>query len=221
LPAVLPPLPRRPRVLPAIEKEAVARRIDLRVARIEVDALAKTRGLTQASRFINLLEVSGVHKTAKERETGERVRDRGFEIEFQIPIFDLGEARTRQAAETHLQAVNRLTEKAINVRSEARDAYRGYRAAYDIAAHYQREVVPLRKIVSDEMLLRYNAMQIDVFALLADARNRLSANTAAIEARRDFWLATVNLAVAVVGGGMAGAEASGAASAPAGEAAAH
>ena len=224
IPAVLPALPRRPRLLPAVESEAVARRIDVRIARIELEALAKTHGLTQASRFINLLEVSGIAKTKKERETGERVRDRGVEIEFQIPIFDFGEARSRQATETYLQAVNRLTEKAINVRSQARDAYRSYRSAYDIAAHYQREVLPLRKIISEEMLLRYNAMQIDVFALLADARSRISANTAAIETRRDFWLATVNLAVAVVGGG--GADASGespsaAVAAPSGEPAGH
>ena len=56
-------------------------------------------------------------------------------------------------------------------------------------AHYQREVLPLRKIISDETLLRYNAMQIDVFALLAEARQRIAATTAAIEAQRDFWLA--------------------------------
>ncbi|MDQ2081053.1 TolC family protein [Xanthobacteraceae bacterium Astr-EGSB] len=219
LPPALPVLPRRPDAMPQVEREAVARRIDLRIARIEVDALARTHGLTEATRFVNLLEVSGVGKTTRERETGERIRDRGFEVEFQIPVFDLGEGRARQASEAYLQAVNRLTEKAINVRSQARDAYRAYRSAYDIAAHYQREVLPLRKLISDEMLLRYNAMQIDVFALLADARGR----TAAIEARRDFWLASVNLAVAIVGGGaVADGEASTAAvTMPAGETGGH
>ena len=60
-------------------------------------------------------------------------------------------------------------------------------------AHYQREVLPLRKIISDETLLRYNAMQIDVFALLTEARQRIAATAAAIEAQRDFWLASTNL----------------------------
>jgi outer membrane protein TolC len=215
LPAALPALPRRPRVLPAVEVEAVARRIDLQVARIEIAALAKTQGLTEATRFINLLEVSGIQKTKKERETGERVRDRGFELEFQIPIFDLGEVRVRQAAETYMQAVNRLIEKAVNVRSEARDAYRTYRSGYDIARHYQGEILPLRKIISDETLLRYNAMQIDVFALLAEARQRINANVTTIEARRDFWLATVNLGVAVVGGGVSAVSAEMASTGPA------
>ena len=93
-----------------------------------------------------------------------------------------------------------MTAKAVNVRSEAREAYQAYRASFDIARHYRSEVLPLRKIISDETLLRYNAMQIDVFALLTEARQRIAANNAAIEAERDFWLAETNLGAAVLGG---------------------
>jgi outer membrane protein TolC len=203
LPNALAALPRRPHALPGIETEAILRRIDLQIARIELDALAKSYGLTQATRFINLLEVAGIGKTSIGRETGERIRSRGFEIEFQVPLFDFGEVRVRQAEATYMQATNRLLELAINARSHARDAYRGYRAAYDIASHYQREVLPLRKIISDETLLRYNAMQIDVFSLLTEARQRVVATMAAIEAKRDFWLATTDLQAVVIGGGIA------------------
>ena len=202
LPDALSTLP-RPKALPAIETEAVRRRVDLQVARIELNALAKSYGLTNATRFINLLEVSGISKTQREAD-GARGSGGGVEVEFQLPIFDFGEVRVRQAEQTYMQAVNRLVEKAVNVRSEARDAYRNYRSTYDIAQHYQNEVVPLRKIISDEMILRYGAMQIDVFALLAEARQRINASVAAIEARREFWLAHTDLSVAVVGGGMSG-----------------
>jgi len=66
----------------------------------------------------------------------------------------------------------------------------------------------LRKIISDETMLRYNAMQIDVFPLLAEARQRIVANIAAVEALRDFWLGSSDLLTAVLignvgGGGMA------------------
>lgn len=203
LPDALPALPRRVQGLPAIETDAVRRRVDLQIARLELDALAKSYGLTNATRFVNLLEVAGISKTVKERETGEHKHDRGFEIEFQVPLFDFGEVRARQAEQSYMQAVNRLTEKAINVRSEARDAYRTYRSRYDIASHYRNEILPLRKIISDETLLRYNAMMLDVFGLLAEARQRITATAAAIEARRDFWLASVDLTTAVVGGGVA------------------
>ena len=198
LPGALP-VPPALRTLPSVEIEAVRRRVDLQIARIEVDALAKTYGLTGATRFINLLKVAGLSKTTREIG-GPWVHARGVEVEFQIPLFDFGEARVRHAEQTYMQAVNRLIEKAINVRSEAREAYGIYRSTYDIAAHYRREVLPLRKIISDETLLRYNAMQIDVFALLLEARQRIMATTAAIEAQRNFWLATTNLLVAVVGG---------------------
>ncbi len=204
LPNALPALPRRVQTLAKIEVEAVRRRVDLQIFRMELDALARSYGLTQATRFINLLEAGYVDKFTKDKETGERIRDRGFEVELQIPIFDFGEVRVREAEASYMQAVNRLLELAVNVRSQARDAYRVYRSTYDIAGHYHREVLPLRKIISDETLLRYNAMLIDVFALLAEARQRIMATTAAIDAKRDFWLATTDLSAAVAGGGMSG-----------------
>jgi outer membrane protein TolC len=106
-----------------------------------------------------------------------------------------------------MQAVNRLAQKAINVRSEARDAYRNYRSTYDIASHYQRDLLPLRKIISDEVMLRYGAMQIDVFTLLLESQQKLAANAAAVEALRDFWLAQTDLSAVVAGrGGTSGAE---------------
>ena len=202
LPDALPALP-PPKALPAIETEAVRRRVDLQVARIELNALAKSYGLANATRFINLLEVSGISKTQREAD-GARGSGSGVEVEFQLPIFDFGEVRVRQSEQTYMQALNRLVERAVNVRSEARDAYRNYRSTYDIARHYRDEVVPLRKIISDEMILRYGAMQIDVFALLAEARQRITSSVSAIEARREFWLAHTDLSVAVVGGGPSG-----------------
>jgi outer membrane protein TolC len=205
LPGALAALPTRPQNLPSIELEAVSRRVDLQIARIELEVLAKSYGLTQATRFINVLDAGYAGKITKDKETGERFRDRGFAVSFEVPIFDFGEARVREAEQTYMQAVNRLAAKAVNVRSEARDAYRVYRSTYDIASHYQREVLPLRKIITDEVMLRYGAMQIDVFTLLNEARLRIIATTAAIQAKQEFWLANTDLMVAVVGGGGASA----------------
>jgi outer membrane protein TolC len=200
LPQKLPALPSRPLSLPRIEVDAVEHRIDLQIARIELDALAKSLNLTEATRFVTLLDVAGVDRKTRD-PNGTTFNERGFDVQFQIPIFDGGEVRVRQAAETYNQAFNRLTEKAVNVRSEARDAFRVYRSTYDIAGHYQREVLPLRKIISDEMQLRFGSMQVDVFALLTEARQRNAGLRAAIEAKREFWLAQSELKTAVNGGG--------------------
>ena len=192
-------MPRRPQPLPRIEVDAVERRVDLQIARLELNALAKSLQLTEASRFVTLLDLAGIHK--RTTDAGGAVTERGLDLQFQIPIFDGGEVRVRQAVETYNLAFNLLTEKAVNVRSEARDAYKVYRSTYDIAGHYQREVLPLRQIISDEMQLRFSSMQDDVFALLTEARQRIAAQRAAIEAKRDFWLAQAELQTVVNGGG--------------------
>ena len=199
LPNALPPLPAHARSRPAIEIEAVSR-VDLQVARIEIDALAKSYGLTGATRFLNLLEASGISKTVREPGSDVFVEN-GAGVEFQVPLFDFGEVRLREAEAVYMHAVNRLAAQAVNVRSEARQAYQDYRAAYDLARHYEREVLPLRKIISEETLLRYNAMQIDVFSLLTEARQRIASTAASLRAEQDFHLAEINLQAAVVGGG--------------------
>lgn len=200
IPNTLPVLPRHPSALPHIEVEAVSHRIDLQIARIELDALAKSLNLTEASRFVTLLDVAGIDRKTRDG-AGPPTRERGFDIQFQIPIFDGGEVRVRQATETYNESFNRLTEKAINVRSEARDGYRVYRSTYEIARQYQREVLPLRKIITEEMQLRFSSMQIDVFALVTEARQRIASLRAAIQAKRDFWFAQSDLQTVVNGGG--------------------
>jgi outer membrane protein TolC len=204
LPKKLLALPKRALALPAVEQDAVSRRVDLQIARIELDTLAKSYGLTKATRFINVLQAGYADKIVKDKETGNTFRDRGFTVTFEVPIFDFGESRVREAEQTYMQAVNRLAQKAIDVRSEARDAYRNYRSTYDIAGHYQRELLPLRKIISDEVMLRYSAMQIDVFTVLLEAQQKLASNAAAVEALRDFWLAQTDLSGVVAGGGGTG-----------------
>jgi outer membrane protein TolC len=199
LPNQLPPLPRRPQALPSIEVDAVAHRIDLQIARLELNALAKALNLTEATRFVTLLDLAGISRRTRDPE-GAPFHEHGFDVQFQIPIFDGGEVRVRQAAETYNLAFNRLTERAVNVRSEARDAYRVYRSAYDIASHYQREIIPLRKIITEEMQLRFSSMQVDIFALLTEARQRLASLRGAIDARQRFFLAQSDLQTAVNGG---------------------
>ena len=60
IPDTLPALPRRPQSLPAIERDAVTHRLDLQIARIALAALAKSLDLTEATRFVTILDVAGI-----------------------------------------------------------------------------------------------------------------------------------------------------------------
>ncbi|MBS0536289.1 MAG: TolC family protein [Proteobacteria bacterium] len=215
LPAALPPLPARPPTLQAAEQNALDGRVDLQTARLDVEALAKSYGLTKATRFVNVLEAGYADKITDSRETGEHAHSRGFTVKFEVPLFDFGEARTREAEQSYMQAVNRLAQKAVDVRSQAREAYRAYRLNYDLAQRYAREVVPLRKAMSQEQMLRYGAMQIDVFTLLTDIRQQIASRVTATEVQRDFWLASTELSAALIGGNSSNADVA-SAGAPAG-----
>ena len=181
LPSALPPLPAHARGLGAVEQEAMDRRVDLAVARIETEALARSFGLTRNTRLINVLDASGISKTQKDK--GEPSADGGgYNVAFEVPLYDFGRARVREAEQRYLEAINVLREKAVNARSEAREAFGAYKASYAIAAQYQNEVLPLRDTISAETELQFNAMQVDAFALLEAARAKSEAQVASIEA---------------------------------------
>ena len=105
-----------------------------------------------------------------------------------------------------MQAMHRAAQTAISARSEVRESYSAYRTAYDLAKHYRDEVVPLRKRISEENLLRYNGMLIGVFKLLADSRDQIASVTASVEALRDYWVAETKLQTAMTTGSPVAAE---------------
>ena len=195
LPERLPDLPAAPRELRDAESAAIAQRLDIRAARAETEALAGTLGLTRATRFVNVLEL-GYERDSSNTE-GRRT---GYEVELSLPIFDWGDARIARAEASYMRSLSRTAEIAIHARSQVRENHNAYRTAYDLARHYRDEVVPLRKRISEENLLRYNGMLISVFELLADSREQVAAVMAAIEAIRDFWIADASLETAVTTG---------------------
>ena len=194
LPERLPDLPKAPSDLPDVEQTAMAQRMDVQAAKLGTEQLAKNLGLTKATRFINVLEVGAVRNSYSDLPV-----QRGYTISLELPIFDWGTARVAKAEAIYMQAVNRAAETAVNARSEVRQAYQGYRSSFDIARHFRDEIVPLKKRISDENLLRYNGMLIGVFELLADARSQIGSVQGYIDALRDFWIAQADLDMALIG----------------------
>ncbi len=194
LPDRLPDLPETVPALPDVEQQAMDSRIDLQVVKQQTEALAKNLDLTRSTRFINVLELGIINNGSNEEP-----QQRGYEISFELPLFDFGQSRVVAAESRYRQALEQAREAAVNARSEVREAYAMQQSQYAIARHLRDEVVPLKQRISEENVLRYNGMLIGVFELLADARSQIASVNAAIEAHRDFWLADADLAMALVG----------------------
>ncbi len=194
LPDRLPDLPASMPALPDVEQRAMDARIDLQTAKLQTEALAGHLGLSRRTRFINVLELGVINNGSNEAP-----QQRGYEISFELPLFDWGQTRVVQAESRYRQALEQARQLAVNARSEVREAYALQQSQYAVARHLRDEVVPLKQRISEENLLRYNGMLIGVFELLADARSQIASVNAAIEAQRDFWLADADLAMALVG----------------------
>ena len=194
LPARLPDLPPRPGDDRDLESFALAQRLDLQAAKADAEGTAKSLGLTRVSGFLNTLELG----PARLAEKDEALK-RGYEVSVEIPIFDWGTARVARAEALYLQAAARVGETAVNARSEVRESSAAWRDAWEVARQYRDEIVPLRRRISEENLLRYNGMLISVFELLADAREQVAAAQGYIGALREYWMAEARLQRALGG----------------------
>ena len=194
LPDRLPDLPAAPKDEASVAHLAMEQRIDVRMARSQLEFTAQEQGLTRITSFVNGLEFGA----SRVSETG-LAPQKGFNVEVPLPIFDFGDAGRSQAEATYMAALNRAAQLTVDASSQVREDYGAYRTAYDVARHYRDEIVPLRKAIAEENVLRYNGMLIGVFELLADAREQIASVMQAIDAQRDFWLADANLQATLIG----------------------
>ena len=197
LPERLADLPAAPRNAAEVAGTATAQRLDVQLARAQLEVAGRSQGINLLSTFTDV-EIGGRRDTVFDNAGAQSTR-RGFELDIRLPLFDWGSARRDVLNAQSLAAANRYDATVRSAASQLRQGYSAYRTAYDIARHYRDEVVPLRQAMADENVLRYNGMLIGVFELLAEARDQVASVTRAIDAHQQFWLADAALAATVMG----------------------
>lgn len=199
LPERLADLPRTPQPLEAVNAIAPEQRLDVQIARNQLDIAGKSQGLALLNSLVDV-ELGIRRDTVFDNAQGTRSTPRnGFELGIRLPIFDWGNAQRSAMDASAVAAANRYDSTVRNASSQLRESYSAYRTAYDVARHYRDEIVPLRKAISEENVLRYNGMLISVFELIADNRDQISAVVAAINAYQQFWLADAALSASITG----------------------
>ena len=198
LPERLPDLPPAPLDAEALNKAAPEQRLDVLIARHQLDVAGKSQGLALLTSLVDV-ELGVRRDTVLDNAAGTSTPRKGFELGIRLPIFDGGSAQRDAMNANSLAAANRYESVARSATSQLRESYSAYRTAYDVAKHHRDEIVPLRKAMADENVLRYNGMFISVFELIADSRDQISSVLSAIEAYQQFWLADAALSASLIG----------------------
>ncbi len=198
LPERLPDLPKQPRDAEAVSVNAADQRLDVLLARSQLDAAGKAQGLNLLTSVVDV-ELGIRRNTVFDNAAGTKSAKKGFELGIRLPIFDWGSAQRATMNAQSLAAANRYESTVRGASSQLRESYSAYRTAYDVAKHYRDEIVPLRRAMAEENGLRYNGMLISVFELLADSRDQVSSVMAAINSYQQFWLSDAALAASMTG----------------------
>ena len=101
VPDQLPGLPKEPIEIPAVEQEAVQNRLDVQMAKLNLESMAKNLKLNRLNPFLSAIELGPVVEKAE----GEK--ERGYEIELRLPIFDVGDVKTEKARIIFEETINR------------------------------------------------------------------------------------------------------------------
>ena len=182
-----PEAPQQPVQTEDIERVALDRSLDLLNARQRVTSAGEQLGLNKATALIPESHMGALG------ERTEGAWEVGPVLEFPIPLFDQGQARTGRAAAELRRAQQEYYALAIKIRSTARALRDRAQGARDRALYYRDIMLPLHTRIVNEAQLHYNAMQLGPVQLLRAREQQIEAGAAYVEALRDYWLARSDL----------------------------
>jgi len=184
----LPEIPQQPIQTEELERVALNRSVDLLNARQRLVSAGEQLGVNKATALIpeSHMGVLG------ERTDG--AWEVGPVLEFPIPLFDQGQARTGRAAAELRRAQQEYYALAIRIRSMSRAVRDRMEGARDRALYYRDIMLPLHERIVNESQLQYNAMQLGPIQLLRAREQQIETGAAYVEALRDYWLARAELA---------------------------
>ncbi len=177
-----------------LERLAMRRRLDVDAARKDVALLERSVALARSTRFIGTVDVG----VGAEREGG-GLRVTRPSLVLELPVFNQRQALIGGLEARQRQAERRLTQLAVDARSEVRQHGAELRTARQLVEHYAKVLLPLRRRVLEQSQLQYNAMVLSPFQLLEARRDEVRTYREYVETLRDYWTAHIALENAVGG----------------------
>jgi outer membrane protein, heavy metal efflux system len=193
LPETFPQLPAAEMDQAQLEQLAAAQRLDLAIARRDVEAARQMVPLTRLA----ALETTILDVHFEREPDGEHTVGPG--LEFPIPIFNTGRAARTRAEAQFLRARHALNAIEAESSSQLRSARTTLAEARARVEYYRDVVVPRRTRIVELTKLEHNAMIVGVFQLLQAKQNEMQARRGFIEAQREYWSARTDLDRALQG----------------------
>ena len=180
--------------LRGLESLAVAQRLDLAAAQMELAGVVRALGLTKTYRYIGALEF-GVDT---ERDP-DRTNLTGPRLRLELPLFNQGQARVAKSQAELRRAERRVEALAIGIRADVRALHDKLASLREASRFYQSEVLPTRRAITAGTLLQYNGMLIGNYELFRTRAEQIEAEHKSIEMLRDYWTTRAELERAVGG----------------------
>jgi cobalt-zinc-cadmium efflux system outer membrane protein len=190
----LPALPESVQSQDALVNEATHSRLDVLAARRDIVILESALRLTRWWRWLGDFEVG----YERESET-DGTRLRGPTFSFGIPIFNQNRSGVLRAEVELERARARLDSLDLAVRNDIALGLDRLATAREIAEAYQLALIPQREAVTQKTLEEVNFMLSGAFEALQAKRQQYEAYQEYVDAVRDYWLARVQLRLAVGG----------------------
>lgn len=191
----LPELPARESPLQNLETRAIAQRLDLKALRMRLDVIGQSLALRAKTRYVPTEIKVGVDT---ERDS-DRQRMTGPTLDLELPIFNQGQGEIAKLTAQYRQAQRELEARAVNARSEVREARDQMIAARDLTSYIGKRLLPTQQQALNLTLQQYNFMLKGAYDLLLAKQNEVTAERSYIEAWRDYWIARAELERAVGG----------------------
>jgi len=175
-----------------LDGRALERSLDVEIARREGYAASRRASLARATGLLPDLR-AGVEAERLD------VWALGPVAALRFPLFYQGQGEVSEAEAGMRRATETRAALLARVGAEAKLAGERLFAARTRVIRYEKEILPLRRRIVEETLLRYNAMGVGVFQLLAAKRDQLDAELRYARAVRDYCVVRTEVELFLAG----------------------
>lgn len=183
----LPLLPEQELGAECLEEIALNKRLDLEIARWEVEKIGRTYGIKKWWAY-----TAAMLGVSMEQEP-EGIVEVGPSFVFELPLFNYGQAERARIRALFKQSLERLEALKVQARAEVRSARDRMWVNRELVQLYEKEILPLQEKSVQLAQLYEENMALSVYKLLDIKSAEIQIKIRYFLALRDYWISRAEL----------------------------